>query len=158
GNADRDCILWNITPPTAMEFVPPAEDRPPIRIRFSFNDRMMNAVHPWGDDDKVQDPLEPDRQPPIRMMKTNGGFKCDEEDNESHRSNANKKHDEREETDRKEYLAEMETRGGSHIHVEIGVVNIVKAPEKRNHVIGPVPPPVGVIHQSESRDGGESTS
>ena len=49
----------------------------------------------------------------------------------------------------------MEPRGGGHVEIEIGVMHIMKSPEKRNHVIGPVPPPIGVIHQQKRRDTGD---
>src|SRR5437660_739925 len=49
----------------------------------------------------------------------------------------------------------METRCRGHVHVKIGVMNVMKPPEERNHVIGPMPPPVGVIHHNKSGDGGD---
>ncbi len=46
----------------------------------------------------------------------------------------------------------MEAGRGAHVHVEIGVVDIMEAPEEGDHVIGPVPPPVGIIHEKKTRD------
>src|SRR5207249_6633709 len=34
----------------------------------------------------------------------------------------------------------------------IGVVYVVKTPENWHYVVGPMPPPVGVIHEQESGD------
>src|SRR6266498_4064325 len=46
----------------------------------------------------------------------------------------------------------MEPRGSGHVQVQIGVVHVMKPPEDWNHVVGPMPPPIGVIHQEERRD------
>ena len=46
----------------------------------------------------------------------------------------------------------MKSRGGADIEVEIGVMHVMEPPEEWDHVIGPMPPPIGVIHQEERRD------
>ena len=50
GDTDGHGVLRHITTQSAMKFVPPAEDCAPIGIRLALDDRMMNAVHPWRDD------------------------------------------------------------------------------------------------------------
>ena len=57
-HADGDLCLRNIAPETAMNFVPPAKDRAPVRIGLALDDGMMDAVHPRRDDDVIQDALE----------------------------------------------------------------------------------------------------
>ncbi len=47
----------------------------------------------------------------------------------------------------------MESRGGAHVEVKVRVMHVMKPPEKRDHVVGPMPPPVGVIHQQKRRNG-----
>jgi len=46
----------------------------------------------------------------------------------------------------------MKTRGRAYIEIEIGVMHIMKPPEERDHVISPVPPPIGVIHEQKGCD------
>src|SRR5439155_25388500 len=46
----------------------------------------------------------------------------------------------------------MKSRGRAHIEVKIRVMYVMKSPEERNHMISPMPPPIGVIHQEERRD------
>ncbi len=46
----------------------------------------------------------------------------------------------------------MKSCGGTHVHVEIGVMHIVEPPEEGHHVVGPMPPPVGIIHEEKRRD------
>ena len=58
----------------------------------------------------------------------------------------------REKADGENHFTEMKPGRRTHIHVEIGVMNIMKSPEERQHVVCPVPPPVGVIHQEKRRD------
>src|SRR4030095_11067417 len=60
---------------------------------------------------------------------------------------------ERQKADRKDHLAKMESRGGGYVEIKIGMMHVMKSPEERHHVVGPVPPPVGVIHQQKRRDG-----
>src|SRR6266508_1292209 len=54
--------------------------------------------------------------------------------------------------DGKNHFAEMKSCCGCHIEVKIGVVHVMKPPEDWDHVVGPMPPPIGVIHQEERRD------
>lgn len=51
----------------------------------------------------------------------------------------------------------MEPRRRRYIHIQIGVMDVVKSPKERDHVIGPMPPPVSVIHQ-DKRNGGSDPS
>src|SRR6266699_5703619 len=46
----------------------------------------------------------------------------------------------------------MEPRGRAHVEVKIAMVNVMKSPEEGDHVIGPVPPPVGIIHEQKRGD------
>jgi hypothetical protein len=46
----------------------------------------------------------------------------------------------------------MKTRGRAYIEIEIGMMDIVKSPEEREHMIGPMPPPVGIIHEQKCGD------
>ena len=93
-----------------------------------------------------------DRQPPVGVMKECRSFECDKEHKEHYRGDAEDHYCDRKETDGKNHLAEMESRGGAYVEVEIGVMHVMKSPEERQHVIGPMPPPVGVIHQQKGRD------
>jgi hypothetical protein len=86
-------------------------------------------------------------------MKQGLGFKGDKKNEEHYRRDAEDRHCERKKPDREKHLAKMESRGGADIEVEIGVMDIMKSPEERDHVIGPMPPPIGVIHQQKGRDG-----
>ncbi len=148
-DTNNESILGNVAAHSSVEFIPPAKNRAPVRIGLALDDGMMNAMHPWRDKDQIQNPLQLNRQPPVGMMKTSRGFKRDEKDDERERSNA--KHDQsyRKKTSREKHFAKMEARGGSHIHIEVGMMDIVKPPEKRHPMIGPMPPPVGVVHEQK---------
>ena len=101
---------------------------------------------------KIQNALEPDRQPPVGMMKECRSFECDKEHKEHYRGDAEDHYCDRKETDGKNHFAEMESRGGADVEIEIGVMHVMKSPEERHHVIGPMPPPIGVIHQQKRSD------
>src|SRR5580704_214441 len=87
------------------------------------------------------------------MMEEGCYFERDEKDHEHYGSNAEDHHCERKKADGKDHLAKVKPRGGAHIEIEVGMMHVMKAPEKRHHVIGPVPPPVGIVHQQKRRDG-----
>jgi len=129
-----------------MQLIPPAKDCAPVRIRFAFYDRVMNAVHPRGDEHEIENALQPDWQPPVRVVKQSGAFERNKKPEEEHGMNAEEHHRETEKANRKNHFAEMKASGRAHIHVEVGVMHIMKAPEEWQSVIRPVPPPVGVIH------------
>src|SRR5437899_7572830 len=130
-----------------MKFVPPAKDCPPIRVGLALDDRVMNPVHARGDNDQIQDAFEVNRQSPVGMMKESGGFERDEENNEHHRRDSEERDSERKKSDREKHLTKMKTRGRAYIEIEIGMMDIVKSPEEREHMIGPMPPPVGIINE-----------
>ncbi len=54
GYADGHGVLRHITAQSAMKFVPPAENRSPVRVRLALDDRVMNSVHPRRDDNRVR--------------------------------------------------------------------------------------------------------
>src|SRR5713101_7315811 len=113
---------------------------------------MMNTVHARGHDDEIQNSLDLARQTPVGMMEERRGLECDEEHDQHYRRDAKERHGKGKKSDRKNHFAEMKSRGGCHIEVEIGVVHVMKPPEDWDHVVGPMPPPIGVIHQEERRD------
>ena len=113
---------------------------------------MMDAVHPRRDDNQIQNALEPDRQPPVGVMKECRSFECDKKHKEHYRRDPEGRHCKREKADGKNYFAKVESCGGADVEVEIGVMHVMKSPEEREHVIGPMPPPVGVIHQQKGGD------
>ena len=112
----------------------------------------MNSVHARCDHDHVQGPFDSNREAPVGMMKKGCCFKGDEE-NEQHRWRDTEEHDsERKKSGREDHFAKMKSRGRAHVHVEIGMVHVVEAPEEWEHVICVMPPPIGVIHEQECGD------
>ena len=107
----------------------------------------MNPMHPRSDHDVIQNAFEPKRQPPIGMMKKRGGFESNKENEQHHGRDTEEKNSQGEERDGKHHFAKMESRGGGDIEIKVGVMDVMKAPEQRHHVIDVVPPPIGVIHQ-----------
>src|SRR6266849_11138716 len=105
---------------------------------------MMNPVHSRRDDEQVQNPFELNRQSPVGMMKECCDLECDEEHDQHYRGDAEEHHYKRKKSDGKNHFAEVKSRGGAHVEVEIGVMHIMKSPEERDHVIGPMPPPVRI--------------
>ena len=112
----------------------------------------MNPVHSRRDDDQIQGPFERNWQTPVGMMKKYRGLQSDEESDENYRWDAEHRHCQRKKSNGKNHLAEMESRGSAYVEIKIGVMNIMKSPEKRHHVHRPMPPPIGVVHQNKRRD------
>ena len=81
----------------------------------------------------------------LEWWKGSPPLKGDEEDGQRCRSYAAHHHHERKKSGGEQHLAEMKSRGGGHVQVEIGMMHVMESPEERNHVVRPVPPPVGVI-------------
>ena len=113
---------------------------------------MMNPVHPRRHDHEIQKSLQRDRQSPVGMVKECRRFERDEENNQKNRPNTEERHREEEEPRREKHFTEMKSRRGAHVQIEIGVMDVVKAPEERNHVVGPMPPPIGIIHEQKRAD------
>src|SRR5882724_8823893 len=107
---------------------------------------MMNPVHAGRDEDQVQNSLDPNWQAPVGMMKKCRPLKTDEEHDQHDRTDTEEQHGQREKAGGKDHFAEMESCRGAHVEVEVGVMDIMKSPEKRHHVHGPMPPPIGVVH------------
>src|SRR5438094_6589219 len=114
---------------------------------------MMNPVHARCDDDHIQNPFDFDWQPPVRMMKECRGLQCDEEHHQHHGGDAEDRYCKREKSDGKKHFAKMKSRDSAYVQIKIGVMHIMKPPEKRDHVVGPMPPPVSIIHQQKCRNG-----
>src|SRR5207249_7672465 len=151
-NTDDDGILRHVSSQRAMEFIPPAKNRAPVRIGLALHDGMMNAVHARCDKYQVQNPLQLNRQSPVGMMKESRSLECDKEHDQHYWADAKEDHCKRKKADGKNHLAKMESRGGAHVEVKIGVMHVMKTPKNRHHVISPMPPPVGVIHRQKSAD------
>src|SRR5437667_11933645 len=112
----------------------------------------MYADQSAHDEDQIHNPYELNRKSPVGMMKQLCGFEGDEENQEHHGRDAEDHDCDREKADRKNHLAEMESCGSTDVEIKIGVMHVMKSPEERNHMIRPMPPPVGIIHQQERRD------
>src|SRR5438552_5748061 len=113
---------------------------------------MMNPVHARCNDDQIQNLLDPNRQTPVGMMKECRDLECDEEHDQHYWPDAKEHHRERKKANRENHFAEMESRSSTDVEIKIGVMHVMKSPEERNHMIRPMPPPVGIIHQQERRD------
>ena len=85
-------------------------------------------------------------------MKESRSLECDKEHDQHYWADAKEDHCKRKKADGKNHLAKMESRGGAHVEVKIGVMHVMKTPKNRHHVISPMPPPVGVIHRQKSAD------
>src|SRR6266496_5979918 len=68
-NTDDDGILRHVSSQRAMEFIPPAKNRAPIRIGLALHDGVMNAMHPRRNNDQVQQAFQFNRQTPVGMTK-----------------------------------------------------------------------------------------
>ena len=85
-------------------------------------------------------------------MKECFSLKRDEEHDQHYGRDPEDQDRKRKKADGKNHFAEMESRRGANVHVQIGVMHVMKSPEDRNHVIGPMPPPVGVIQKQKRGD------
>ncbi len=88
-------------------------------------------------------------------MKQSGGFERDEENKEHHRRDSEERDSERKKSGREKHFAKMKARRRAYIEIQIGMMDIVKSPEEREHMIGPMPPPVSVIHEQKRGDDGD---
>src|SRR5438874_1834248 len=113
---------------------------------------MMYAVHSRRDDYGIENAFEPDRQAPVGMMKQRRAFEGDKETQQRNWSDAKDEDSDREKSGRENHLAKVKTRRRAYVHVQVGVMNVVKSPEQRNHVVRPMPPPIGIIHKQKCRD------
>src|SRR6266566_2519373 len=149
---DGDFILRNVAAKRAMEFIPPAKDCSPVGISLALHDGVMNSVHARSYNDQVKDPLKTDRKSPIRMMKEYCHFEAQKK-NEQHDRRDPESHDcQRKESNGKNHFAEMKSRRRAHVEVEVRMVHIVKTPKQRDHMVGPMPPPICVIHEQKGCD------
>src|SRR5260370_4967705 len=89
------------------------------------------------------------------MMKEGGGLERDEENKEHHRRDSEERDSERKKSGREKHFAKMKARRRAYIEIQIGMMDIVKSPEEREHMIGPMPPPVSVIHEQKRGDDGD---
>src|SRR5215471_19598358 len=110
---------------------------------------MMNSMHARRDEGQVQNPFDLNWQTPVGMMKKCRCLKAAEEHDQHQRTDTEDHHGEREKAGGKNHFAEVKSRGRAHIEIQVGVMHIMKSPEKRNHMQGPVPPPISVIHQKK---------
>src|SRR5947208_17070338 len=112
----------------------------------------MYSGHARSDKNRVIDPLETDGESPVRMMKKCRHFEAQEK-NEQHDTRDSESHDgQRKESNGKNHFAEMKSRRRAHVEVEVGMVHIVKTPKQRDHMVGPMPPPICVIHEQKGCD------
>src|SRR5947208_11815361 len=102
---------------------------------------MMNPVHARRHDDQIQNSFELDRQTPVGMMKERCTFECHEKHDKHQWRDAKDHHRKGKKSDRENHFAEMKSRCGRYIEVEVGVMHIMKPPEEVDHVVGPMPPP-----------------
>src|SRR6266487_5008496 len=86
------------------------------------------------------------------MMKKRCSLECNKEDDQHYRRDAKERDRKGKKSNRENHFAEMKSRCGCHIEVKIGVVHVMKPPEDWDHVVSPMPPPIGVIHQEKRRD------
>ena len=86
------------------------------------------------------------------MMKNAGRFEHDLEDQINQRRYPEENDHEQPEGKRERDLAEMKTCRCRYIEVEVGVVDVMKAPEERDAVHRVVPPVIRPIHQQKRHD------
>src|SRR5205814_5419203 len=103
---------------------------------------MMNPMHARRHDDQVQNPFDLKWQTPVRMVKKCRGLQCNKEGDQHNRRDAEDRHRKGKKSDRENHFAEMKSRCGRYIEVEVGVMHIMKPPEEMDHVVGPMPPPI----------------
>ena len=86
------------------------------------------------------------------MMKKCCCFQAQEKNKQHERRDPESHDGQREESNGKNHFAEMKSRCRAHIEVEIGMVDVMEPPKERDHMVGPMPPPIGVIHEQKGRD------
>src|ERR1700730_282921 len=110
----------------------------------------MDAVHAWRHEDFVQEPLEADWQPQIAVMEkrvcledqfVNGKGPAGESDDTHLHHAKNGRH---------RHFAKVKPETGGGIEIRIDVVDVVKAPEKRDTMIDDMPVVKSEVHQKEA--------
>src|SRR5437763_16522747 len=113
--------------------------------------RMVNAMHAGRDNQLVQAPLDTDRKPEITMVKKHLSLKRKLVDGECPRRNTDETYLDNVEPARKRDLTEMKAEGSRNVQLGIGMMNIMKAPEKGNAMVGEMPVIERNKHQQETQ-------
>src|SRR5437763_8922994 len=112
--------------------------------------RMVNAMHARSDDQLVQEALDTNRKPQITMVKKHLRLKRKLVDGKGPRRSPDETYLDDVEPARKRDLAEVKAEGSRNVQLWIGMMNIMKAPEKRSAMVGKMPVIESEIHQQET--------
>ena len=112
----------------------------------------MNPVHARCDDNVIQEALESNRQPPVRVFEKIDRFEQELENNQSPEVDAEERDGRDTKGNRHDHFAKVKAHSRAHVHVEIGMMHIMKTPHERNKMQGHVPPPIQIIHQQNADD------
>ena len=124
----RRNVLWRVSHQEKI--------RPPVGVRLALDDRVMDAMHAGRDDDAVERAFDGERQTPVGMVKERCRFEDQFEDEIEERSDSENQDDDQAKWDRENDFSEVKARRGAHIEIEVGMVDVVKAPEKRDSMYG----------------------
>ena len=132
-----------------MEPIPNRQATRPIRINLVVHDRVMNPVQARRHDQSCEARLERGRQLNVGMVKHDLEQQSGLPKRKGKRANTDEKNLRRAPWDRKNQLTKMKTQRGRGIHVEIGVMGLMKAPEKRQLMSEDMPEIKRVIEQRD---------
>jgi hypothetical protein len=149
GNPNRDVFLRHVEQNRPMQIVPPREQTRPVAVRLVEAIGVMDAVHARRDDDAHEDALHRHRQAHVCVMKKDRYEEDGLPEPQGLRIDADEEHLRGAHRNRQCQLAEIETQSRRRIQIAIDVMDEMKAPEKRDAMAGPMPPPERVIHQHD---------
>ena len=96
-------------------------------------------MHARSDEHQIEQAFGAERKPNVAVVKEHLNLKNELIDSKCPRRRADETHLKKTENDRERDLTEMEAEGGGNIQIRIGVMDIVKTPEKRHSMVSQVP-------------------
>src|SRR6266850_7970809 len=111
----------------------------------------MDAVHARRHEHFIQEPLEADRQPQIAVMEKRVRLKNQLVNGEGPAGESNDAHLHDAKNGRHRHFAKVKPETGGGVEIRIDVVDVVKAPEKRDPVIDDMPVIKSEVHEKEAK-------
>jgi len=150
GDPDDDVPLADVEREAPVQPVPPGKDHRIIGIGLPADGGVVHPMHAGGDEHPVQPPLPGHGQAQVAVVKQGGAVEPHFIDQVSQRRHADQAHLEEAEDRGVEHLAPVKAERRGHIHVRVGVVDVVEAPQEGPGVIEAVPVVEGEVHEEDA--------
>jgi hypothetical protein len=150
GDADDDVALADVEFEAAVEAIPPGKDHRIIGVGLGADNGVMHPVHAGGDEDAVEAAFPGQGQAQIAVVEHGAAVEHQFIDQVGEGQDTDEDHLEEAEDGGIEHFAEVEAEGGGDVHVRVGVVDVVEAPEEGPGVVEAVPVVEGEVHEEDA--------